>query len=257
MQSNNESNIRFSDLIYLFVHRLWVMVLAAVLVGGSIFAYGYFTYAPQYSSTSSLYVLKNSQKEEYPDYNNDINVATTAVDECKAMLKSRKTLDRVIQKNSLNYTYSELLDMITVENAPESRLLVMITVTSDSASQSKMIADSVRDEGIIVINEQMGYTLVSKYYDGTLAVSPCNSRYSVTFILGALAAFVLTYICIVLMYIFDDRISDPDLAEKYLDMPVLALIPNMKNDKKSSEIYKGKTATKRHRYYAKNWKENK
>ncbi len=255
MQNNNESNIRFSDLVYLFVSRLWLMILVAVIVGGSIFAYNYLTYKPMYSSTASMLVLKDSAKEEYPDYNNDLNVANAFVDECKAMLKSQKTLDRVIEKNGLDYSYEELVGMISVENATEAKLLLTITVTTDNASKSQMIADSVCEQGEIVINEQVGYRLISSYDNGNLENTPCNSRYSVTFILGALAAFILTYIVIVLIYIFDDRISDPDLAEKYLDLPVLALIPNMKDEKMANGMYKGKTATKRHRYYAQSWKE--
>lgn len=252
MHNNNESSIRFSDLGYLFVSKLWVMILVAVIVGSSIFAYGYFTYEPLYSSTASMYVVRDSAKDEYPDYNADINVATAVVDDCKALLLRPKTLNRVIEKNGLDYSYDELVNMIDIEIAKDSRLLLLITVTSDSPEKSQMIVDSVCAEGEVVINEQFPYDLISTFETGTLAVSPCNSRYSVTFILGAIAAFILTYIVIVLLYIFDDKISDPDLAEKHLDLPVLALIPNMKGDKKGKSFYQGKTAAKRHRYYIEN-----
>ncbi len=256
MQSNNDSNIRFSDLMYLFISKIWVMILVAVIVGGSIFALNFFTYEPMYKSTASMYILRQSENEEKHDYSSDFNVALNVVNDCKELLTTHKVLDRVIENDNLPFTYDELVSMISVTNEQNSRLLE-ITVTSSSPAQSKMIVDSVCEVGEKAIDELMGYDQINTHDKGTLEAVPCNSRFSYTFILGAIAAFILTYIVIVLLYIFDDRISDPDLAEKYLDLPVLALIPNMKNDKKNNGIYKGKTATQRHRYYAQSWKENK
>ena len=47
--------------------------------------------------------------------------------------------------------------MIDIEIAKDSRLLLLITVTSDSPEKSQMIVYSVCAEGEVVINEQFPY----------------------------------------------------------------------------------------------------
>ncbi len=254
MENNNESNVRFSDLIYLFVSKLWVMILVAVLVGGSIFAFHYFTYEPQYKSTASMYILRQSEQEEKHDYSSDFNVALNVVNDCKELLTTHKVLDNVIEQEQLEFTYDELVPMIEINNEKDSRLLE-ITVVSESAQLSQQIVNSICEVGEQTIDKLVGYDQINTHDKGTLESEPVNSKFNFVFILGAIAAFMLTYIVIVLRYIFDDKISDPDLTEKHLDLPVLALIPNMKNDK-ASGAYIGKTAIRRQRYYAQHWKEN-
>lgn len=254
MENNNESNVRFSDLLYLFVSKLWIMILVAVLVGGGLFALNFFTFEPQYKSTASMYILRQSEQEEKHDYSSDFNVALNVVNDCKELLTTHKVLDNVIEKEQLPYTYDELVSMIEINNEKDSRLLE-ITVVSESAQLSQQIVNSICEVGEQTIDKLVGYDQINTHDKGTLEQESVNSRISYTAILGAIVAFMLTYIVIVLMYIFDDRISDPDLAEKHLQLPVLALIPNMKNDK-ASGAYIGKTATKRQRYYAQHWRED-
>lgn len=149
--------------------------------------------------------------------------------------------------------------MITIENPSNTRYLE-ISVESDSPEKSKLIVDSVCEIGKDQIVNVMGFNQVNIVDEGTLATEPSNSKFSYTCILLALLTFVLMYIIFVLIYIFDDRISDPELMEKYLGLSVLALIPNMNVEKpvdKKSYALVGKNASKRHRYYAQSWKENK
>ena len=254
---NNESNIRFGDLINLFVSKLWIMILVAVIVGGSIFTYKYLTYEPLYKSSATMYILRQGENEENVDYSEDFNVALSVVSDCEKLLTSHKVLDEVIEQNKLPYSYEELSSMVSIKTESKSRYIEITVVTNDP-EKSKLIADSICNFGEKAIDALMGYDQINKYDDGTLENTPCNSKFSYTIILGALVAFILTYIVVVLFYIFDDKVSDPDLVEKNLGLSVLVLVPNMKkeNARKDYYVYQGKTATKRHRYYTKNTKEN-
>ncbi len=258
MNNNNESTIKFSDLMYLFVSKLWIMILVAVIVGSSIFVYKYVTYEPLYKSTGSIYILRQNSDSDDSDYNSDFSLALSVVSDCTKLLTSRTVLNQVIEDNALPYAYYELSSMITITNPSNTRYLE-ISVLSDSPEKSKIIVDSICEIGKEQIVSIMGFNQVNIVDEGTLATGPANSKYSYTFILGALVAFILTYIVFALFYIFDDRISDPDLLEKYLDVSVLALIPNMYKEKtnSSNSVYQGRTASQRHRYYAQSWKENK
>ncbi len=255
MQNNNEDAIKFSDLIFLLRTKLWAMILVAVIVGGATFAYNYTTYTPLYESTGSIYILRQDSDDE-SNYSSDFSLALSVVSDCTKLLTSRAVLNEVIDENSLPYSYSQLNSMISINNPSNTRYLE-VTVKSKSPEQSKIIVDSICEIGKDQIVSLMGFNQVNIVDEGTLATAPCNSRLSYTSILFALVAFLITYIVIVLIYIFDDKIIDADQVEKALGLSVLALVPNMDKTKDKESHYSryGKTSTKRHRYYAQNWKE--
>ena len=257
MQNNNESSIRFRELVYLFVSKLWIMVLVAVIVGGSLFTFNYVTYEPLYKSTGSIYILRQSEDADNgSEYSSNFNLALSVVSDCTKLLTSRTVLNQVIEENSLDYTYSELNTMISINNPTNTRYLE-ISVTSDNAHKSKVIVDSICEIGKDQIVSLMGFNQVNIVDEGTLPDTPCNSRFSYTTLLLALAAFILTYILIALIYIFDDKISDPDTVEKQLSLSVMALIPNMSKDRPvgKKDTYYG-TAAQRHKYNGNHWRGN-
>ena len=254
----NDSSIKFRELFYLFVSKLWIMILVAVIVGGSLFAYNYFTYEPLYKSTGSIYILRQDDNaEKDSDYNSDFNLALSVVSDCTKLLTSRTVLNQVIEENLLPYSYSELSSMITIANPSNTRYLE-ISVVTENPKESKKIVDSICKIGKEQIVSVMGFNQVNIVDEGTLPTVPCNSAFSYTAVLGAIAAFILTYILLALVYIFDDKISDPDVLEKQLSLNVLALIPNMNQDKPAGkkDAYYGRTDTQRQKYYGKHWKGN-
>lgn len=248
MQNNNDSAVKFRDLIYLFVSKLWIMILVAVIVGGSIFTFNYLTYKPEYKSTGSIYILRqDSDLDKVSDYNSDFSLALSVVSDCTKLLTSRSVLNQVIEDNSLTYSYAELNSMISIVNPSNTRYLE-VSVVSDSPEKSKMIVDSICEIGKEQIVSVMGFDQVNIVDEGTLATIPSNSKFSYTVIIGALVAFLLTYVAFALFYIFDDRITDPDIIENQLGLSVLAMIPNMSKEK---SVGKGKSSANRHVYYGK------
>lgn len=248
MNQNSESNIRFRDLFSLFVSNLWIMILVAVVVGGSIFTYNFLKYEPVYKSTGSIYILRHATEDDGRDYNSNFSLALSVVNDCTQLLKSRSVLEKVIEDNSLNCSYEYLKSVVTIKNAPNTRHLEISAITKDP-EQSKIIVDSVCEIGKVQIEEVMGFDQVNIVDKATLATRPANTKYSYTKpLIGALAAFLLTFVIIALIFIFDEKITDPELVEKHLGVSVLAVIPNIEKEKKSGND----TDIKRHRYYVKN-----
>lgn len=253
MQNNNESTVKFRDLAYLFVSRLWILILVAVIVGGSVFALNFFTYEPMYKSTGSIYILRqDGDVENNSDYNSDFSLALSVVSDCTKLLTSRTVLNQVIEDNALPYSYTELSSMISINNPSNTRYLE-ISAVSDSPEKSKLIVDSVCEIGKDQIVSVMGFDQVNVVDEGTLPTEPYNSKFSYTIIISAIIAFLLTYVIFALVYIFDDKISDPDILEKQLDLSVLAMIPNMNKDKPAGKdnLHYEKRYAQRHRYYGK------
>lgn len=257
MNNNNESNIRIRDLFLLFMSNLWIMILVAAIVAVSAFSFKFVTYKPLYESTGSMFILRQGESMEEIDYSSNFNVALSVVNDCKKLLTSHTVIDAVIEENNLTYTYSQLNSMITITNPSNTRYLE-ITVLSKSPEESKLIVDSICEIGEKAIDDLMGFDQVNKFDEGTLAQHPSNTKYQFTFaFLVGLAAFLLTYVVIAMLFVFDDRISDPEVVEKQLGLSVLAIIPNVDIEKTQAMSTKpGKYASRR-RYYPNNRKENK
>ncbi len=256
---NNESNVKFRDLVSLFVSNLWIMLLVAVLTGTAVFSFKFISYEPMYESTGSIFILRQGESMEEIDYSSNFNVALSVVNDCKKLLTSHTVLDAVIEENELPYTYSQLNSMITITNPTNTRYLE-ISVNSGSPEEAKIIVDSVCEIGEQAIDNLMGFDQVNKFDEGTLAQYPSNSKYEYTLsFFAALVAFLGTYIVMVLFLIFDDKVFDPEVIEKQLGLSVLAVIPNVSKDKTNVKCSKcnSKHMTNRHRYYTNSRKENK
>lgn len=252
MQNTNESTIKFKDMFYLFLSKLWIMVLVAVVAAGGVFAFNYFTYEPEYKSTGSIYILRqNSDIDTGSDYNSDFSLALSVVSDCTKLLTSRTVLNEVIDDNSLSYSYAELNSMISIENPSNTRYLE-ISVTTDSPEKSKMIVDSICAIGKEQIVSVMGFNQVNIVDEGTLATSPTNSIFSYNIFLAAMVAFILTYVVFAICYIFDEKITDPDALEKHLKLSVLAVVPDMKKSEKKNKRGVYGDVAERHRYYSQN-----
>lgn len=252
MENNVENSIKFTDLLYLFISKLWIMILVAVIAGGSIFAVRYVTYEEKYKSTASIYILRQESSDDESNYNSDFSLALSVVNDCTTLLTSRAVLLEVIQENNLSYSYEQLSSMISINN-PQSTRYLEISVLSDSPETSKMLVDSICNIGKDKIVSIMGFNQVNIVDEGTLASEPSNSVLSISIILGAIVGFILTYVIAIVIFVFDDRINNPEDVEKYLDLSTLGVVPNTENEKGANPIgiYQGKNATQRYRYYTK------
>lgn len=250
MRNNLNGDLRFSDLWYLFVSKLWIMILVAAVVGGGIFGFRYFTYRPVYKSTASIYILRQEGANDETNYNSDFSLALSVVNDCTTLLTSRSVLNEVIEQNNLNYTYGDLCKKISINN-PQSTRYLEISVSTYSPAESKKIVDAVCNIGKDQIVSIMGFNQVNIVDEGTLPDSPTNSFFSIVIVLAALVAFLLTYVICILCFILDDRISDPDDVERYLQLSVLGTIPNTGGKKSSYGGYNADLEIERKRYYTK------
>ena len=61
--SSSARVVTLKELWELFVHRWWVVLLAAVICAGGFFAINQLTFVPSYQSTATLYILKQNESD--------------------------------------------------------------------------------------------------------------------------------------------------------------------------------------------------
>lgn len=236
-EKNNARVITMKDLWDLFVQRIIVIVLAGVIAGGSFFAVDMVTYDPMYSSTATMYILRQGASDTSSgEAASELNLALRLVYDCNYFLKSRTVLGNVIEELDLDMTYSQLYSRISTSNPTNTRVLE-ITVRGDSPEQAKAIVDRICDIGPGKIEEAMGFSQVNLYEYGTLPTSPSNTPNVLKYGVVGVAAAVVAYAVFLLMFILDDRMRTDEDIENLLGLSVLAEIPNVGGSSKGRYGY--------------------
>ena len=120
--TTNTRVITLKHLLKIFIRRLWIILLAAVVCAGGIFIINQITYKPAYNSTATLYILRQGEKEQANTIDSDFSLALKAVNDCTYLLKSHAVVDRVIETMGLDLTYEQLYKKISTPNPDNTRI---------------------------------------------------------------------------------------------------------------------------------------
>ena len=116
--------ITLKDLWDIFIHRFWVMVLAAIIAMGGMFLVIRLTYVPQYESTATLYILRqNNEQTGSSSVSSDFSLALNVVSDCTYLLKSHSVVDAVIDELHLDIPYEKVSKIISTSNPDNTRIL--------------------------------------------------------------------------------------------------------------------------------------
>ena len=234
---NNENDVIEIDLLHILevlISKIWIIIIAGALGATLLFSYSMFFITPKYQSSTMFYVNNNNLNigsASFSISSSDISASQSLVDTYIVILKTRNTLETVIEKSSLNYTYEQLSSMISA-SAVNATEVFKVTVTSTDPIEACHIANgiaTVLPDKISEIVTGSGAKVVDYAVVNPVKVSPSITKYTA---IGLLIGAVLACAIIILEDIFDDRIRDDAyLLNTYEDIPTLAIIPNLSKDR--------------------------
>lgn len=236
----SNDSIDLSDFFRLFVRHLWLLALIGVIVTASVGVFNFVTYDPEYTSTSSVYIVgdPNNTHNSTDASRVSLAIALTVVDDCREILTSRSVLDTVIDKLGLDTTYNDLKNKINVENVENTRI-IKVSVTASSPELAKEIVDELCEYGRTKIVEYMDIAGCKVLDSGTLESSPSNSRGAFKALLFGVAAVVIAFAVMCALEFSNQKIITPDDLKKHTSVPVLGSIPanGRSRGKKYSDKY--------------------
>ena len=142
------------DLVALFLvlkKRLWMIILAAIVMGGIGFGYSRYMVTPEYQSTAMIYILS---KENSLTSLSDLEIGSKLTKDYKVIVKSRAVLEEVIGKMSLDMSYDELKDKLKVENPTDTRIL-SLTITDPDPEKATRIVNQLAESSSSYIGSLM------------------------------------------------------------------------------------------------------
>lgn len=244
MQSKSNSGGEYLeiDLIQLLRalwRKAWAIILAAIVFGGAAFGYGRYMITPLYESSALLYVNNSSFSVGSTSFSistGELSAAKTLVNTYIVILKTRTTLEEVIEKTGVGYSYDKLRSMIST-SAVDNTEIFSIKVTSPDPAEAELLANTIAE----VLPGR-----ISDVVDGSsvrvvdFAVQPSHKASpNVTKItaIGIVLGVVLSALTIVIFTLLDDLLHDEETLKQTYDLPVLAVIPDLMVSKSAGYGY--------------------
>ena len=242
--NNDEIEIDLLKLVKALWRRVLVIILIALIGASAAFAVTLFFITPTYEATVSFYVNNSSISIGSMNYSisaGELSASSTLVNTYIYILKSRTTLEDVIEKGGLSYNYETLGKMINTK-AVTGTAAFDVTVTSTSPTEAEMIANTIAQ----VLPER-----ITEIVDGSnvrivdYAIVPARRAgpsYTKNLLIGFLAGAVLSAGIVAVRFIIDEQNdqmihSSDELRQLYPDIKVLAMIPDMRLSEKKGYYY--------------------
>ena len=243
-KENDEIEIDLLALFKVLWSKALVLVLTALIAGAATFAVTAFLIKPKYEATAAMYVNNSSfsfGSTSFSISSSELTASNSLVATYIFILESRTTLEDVVAAANLPYDYEELSDMITTE-AVTGTAAFNVTVESESPVEAELIANTIAKllpDRIAEIVDGSSVRIVD------YAIVPAH-RSSPSFVkntaLGVLLGLFLSAAVVTVKYIVNEQTNDvitsaDDLKALYPDIPVLALIPDMRLSNKKGYYY--------------------
>lgn len=228
MEHQEELEIDLREILEIVRHRLWIIILCAVIGATAMFVYTKNFVVPQYSATSKMYIFSETQLTSM-----NVSLSTSLTVDFIEVAKSRPVMEEVIEDLGLKMSSSALASCINVTNPEDSHLLI-IKVTTAEPVLSKDIANSMTRVVAKRVAEIMAADEPNVMEEAIVPDGPVDSGLKRNVLLGGLAGAALVVLVLLLMYVLDDTVKDEDDVEKYLGVRALAAFP--KKNKKNKGV---------------------
>lgn len=221
--------IDFLRLMHALGRKVWAIILVALIFGGCALSYTMFYVSPLYKARTLLYVNNNSFSlgdTKLSISQGELTAAQSLVDTYSVVLKTRTTLEEVIDQAGLPYTYEQLENMVSAASVNSTEIF-RIEVTSTNPQEAELIANTIGQvlpEKIASIVEESSVRIVDTAVIPARRSSPNLIKNTV---MGLLLGAVLACGLIIVVELRDHQIHDSDYLLQSYDIPILAVIPNL------------------------------
>lgn len=220
--ANEEIEIDLLDLFSYYLSKLPILIVA-ILIGAILSGLYTVRFIPKrYTAVSRMYMISASS-DSVVDLS-DLNIGASLSNDYVELMKSRPIINGVIQSLGLEYTYDELIQMISLSVVSNTRI-IRISVTSTDPEEAMMIANQMARTAkaqLPVVMDAPSPSIAEEAVLPTVKSSPSLSR---NVLMGALLCLVAVLGVLTYLYMMDDTIKTPEDLEKEFGFMPMTVIP--------------------------------
>ena len=211
-------------------HRIWLVLLAGFIVADIAFAITKFLITPMYSSSATMLVVT---KETTLSSLADLQLGSQLTNDYEIMITSRPVLQQTVEELNLDISYKRLRSMITISNPNDSRMLIISTMQPDP-ELAKSVVDTVAQISSEYIAEKMEVTAPKIIEEGEVPINQSSPSLLRNTAIGGMLGILAAVFLICVAVILNDSIQTEDDIERYLQLPVLAVVPDKSGSSRKS-----------------------
>ena len=236
---NNEIEIDLLHLIKVLWQKVWIIGIATILLGVIAFSYAFLFVTPQYQAKALMYVNNSSftvGSTSFSISSSELTAAKSLLDTYEIILKSRTTMEKVLEETGLDYTYEQISDMVSASSVNSTEVFQIVATSSDPA-EAELIVDTIvkiLPDRIADIVDGSSVRLVDHAVLPTQRSSPSYTKYAM---IGLVLGFVLSCGVIIVIDLMDTTIRDEEYLTQRYNLPVLAVVPDAYETRKGSYSY--------------------
>ena len=240
-RKENQQNdvIDLKELFFVYVKKWWLLLIGALAGAAIAFSVSRFLITPEYESTAMLYVLsKTTSVTSMVDF----QLGDALAGDFSVIAKSNPVIDQAVEqireKTGKNYTRSQVLNMISVNNQ-ETRILVIKAVSTDPEDASivaNCVADATKDQMANITKSDPPTTVE----DAEPAKAPVSPNIVKNTEKGFLLGLVLILAILTQQTVMNDNIKTAEDVQNYLGLNTLVVVPDFGSKRKSRREKKRK-----------------
>ena len=245
----NIKEINFAEILSALLRKLWLIVLAAVIMGALVYGYTANFVTPMYKSRITVYV--NNTVAVLNNNNVSVSASDLATSQRLVLtyiniLKSDKVLDEVAKKinESPDYNFKnkisggQIKGMLTAASLDETEVFEVVI----SNSNPKMAAAIAHEIGVVapdIIKDIVVGSSTSIIDDAKVATAPYAPSKRTSTTVGMVVGAAIAACAVVLQTLLDVRIKGEEDLALISNAPVLGLIPDLAMESKDHYGYSG------------------
>lgn len=238
-REKNEYEIDMRRVLFALLNKSWLIALVAVVMAVVVFLGTYFLATPLYQSTAMFYVNNNSLslgEASVSLTSGDISTARSLVDSYIVILKTRTTLNDVVDYAGVDRDFKEMLGMISASSVNSTEIF-QVVVTSPDPNEAEKIANAIT----YILPKRIGSiiegTSAQIVDSAVVATTPSSPSYVKNTVIGFVLGLLLSAALIVMRVIFDVTIRSEEDILQSCSHPILASVPDMTAASKGGYYY--------------------
>lgn len=225
-----EQEIDLREILSIIRKKAWIIILITAI---SIITSGilsYFIISPTYQASTSLIVSKtqtasiNNGQIQFQDVQTNRMLAATYSE----IATSRVVLQEAIDKLKLPETVEQLRNKVNVSAEGDTEV-INISVKDNDPERAALIANEIAGsfvDNIVRIMKVDNVHVIDKAVPPTDKISP---KPLLNIVIAAILGIMVSIFIVFLIEYFDRTVKTVDDVKKYLDLPVLGVIPEIKD----------------------------
>lgn len=197
---SDDTEIDLVELFYVFLNRIWLLVMCLVIGGAAAFAWTACFIKPVYKTSAELYVVSASNNSVVNLA--DLQLGSAVKSDYMELMLSRPVLEKVIENLNLNKSVKQLQKMISITNKSDTRIL-QITATSTDPQLATDVANELATQSIMMLPEIMENRAPQPGVYCSVPHCPWPAPACENTLLGAILGFMLCGAMLVVIFLSD------------------------------------------------------